>query len=694
MKKTLFTLLLVSSFLVPLGLGQEESTTNIETKTDNPQEEKIEPGNTLVAAKSEQIKIGKTSEQLAKEQEEIESKKAVLISNGKGLPSEDPAVKKEIKLLEKQSQFIEAQKMAIEERIQATEKAIALIEAKIHIINSDNLTINDIRRESRKMYKALSEDKKEKAELKAQIPLIDLEIKAIERELVGQKILLEIKEDDKEAIKDLIKANELRLEIAYAEIALVTERISFVDVQIETEKNYISVLAEKRLEVLNKTLFVLRPYSFLPADAALLIVLLAYLLFTIIRKRKIKAGEIQKNREIPYIGFLIKPLKKILLGCAVFLGVYFILSFVGYHQLGIYLLNLVVTIGSVILVLVGIQHLITMLFKKILSVEKEGTKERLMLKTFLDMASTLLGWALFFLGLFLIVEIRGVRHEVIDFLIEVTQKPFFVLGNVSLSVWLLFKVAVILWMFIVGSNLLDGFLRNNVYKKMHLDESVQYTFSVTIKYFMLIIGVLVGLAALGVELAALTVFAGTVGIGIGFGLQDIAKNFISGLVMLVERPVKVGDYIEVNDLPGKVRAIKARSTVVDTFDNISVIVPNADFMNQKVINWSYSDKVTRVKISVGVAYGSDTELVKNSLMEVAKSHGRVLNHPEPYVWFENFGDSSLNFILHIWTNEPQSRFTLKSDLHYMIDKIFRERNITIAFPQRDLHFKSSDVTFK
>ena len=695
MRKIFLTLILVSSFFVPMVLSQEEPKIIITTSIDDTQEEKANAGaRTLVAAKNEQINIEKASEQLDKDQEEIESKKATLISNGSGSSALDSDVKKEIKLLEKQSQFIEAKKMAIEERIQATEKAVALIEAKIYIINSDDLTINEIRRESRKMYKALSEDKKEKADLKANIPLIDLEIKAIEKEIEGQKILLELKEQDREVIRDSIKANAVRLEAAATERALIDERIAFIDVQIETEKNYISVLAEKRLEVLKSELLVLRAYSFHPTDAVLLIVLFAYLLFVIIRKRKINSGEIQEKEIIPYVGFLMKPLKKILLGCAVFVGAYFTLSLIGYHQLCVYLFHLVAILGSTILILAGAQRLITMLFKKILSVKKEGTKERIMLKTFLDMASTLLRWALFFLGIFLVVEILGVRHEVIDFLIETARKPFFVLGNVSLSVWLLFKVAVILWMFIVGSNLLDGFLRNNVYKKMYLDESVQYTFSVAIKYFMLIIGMFVGLTALGVELAALTVFAGTVGIGIGFGLQDIAKNFVSGIVMLVERPVKVGDYIEVNNLPGKVRAIKARSTVVDTFDNISVIVPNADFMNQKVINWSYSDKITRVKISVGVVYGSDTELVKDSLMEAAKSHGRVLLNPEPYVWFENFGDSSLNFKLHIWTDEPENRFTLKSDLHYMIDKVFRERKITIAFPQRDVHFKSSDVPFK
>jgi small-conductance mechanosensitive channel len=248
--------------------------------------------------------------------------------------------------------------------------------------------------------------------------------------------------------------------------------------------------------------------------------------------------------------------------------------------------------------------------------------------------------------------------------------------------------------FIAGANLLDGFLRKNVYERVHLDESVQYTFSVTIKYIMLIIGVMIGLAALGVELAALTVFAGTIGIGIGFGLQDIAKNFISGLVMLVERPVKVGDYIEVSGLPGKVKAIKARSTIVDTFDNISVIVPNAEFMNQQVINWSYSDKITRLKLPVGVAYGTDPELVKATLLDAAKSHPDVLKIPEPYVWFTEFGNSSLNFELYIWTNEPNNRFTLKSHINFEINKFFKAAGIKIPFPQRDIHFKSTDVPLK
>jgi len=164
--------------------------------------------------------------------------------------------------------------------------------------------------------------------------------------------------------------------------------------------------------------------------------------------------------------------------------------------------------------------------------------------------------------------------------------------------------------------------------------------------------------------------------------------------MLIERPVKVGDYIEVSGLPGKVRAIKARSTIVDTFDNISVIVPNAEFMSQQVINWSYSDKITRLKLSVGVAYGTDPELAKNTLLAAAKNNPDVLKRPEPYVWFTSFGDSSLNFELYVWTDDPNKRFTIKSHINFEINRLFKEKDIKIPFPQRDLHFKSSDVPLK
>ena len=692
MKRTILTIMLALFFFAPVVLSQEEAKPNIPTKTDTAQQGQTDKVlDTLAAAQNGQIKIEKTKEQLAREREAIEQQKIDLVANASGSPSEAPAVREQLRLLEKQQQLIDAKEMAIEERIQATERVIAVIERKINIINREDLNLYDIRRESKEMRKSLGAAEKEKAFLKGRIPLINMEMKAVEKELAGQKMLRDLKEKDKDTIKGSIKANELRLIAAHAEIDLINERIAFVDVQIELAKDYLSVLWEKRLELMKNVMLVPGPYVFGPLDTVLLLVLFACLLFAWNMKRKAKEDGDREGGQVSHIGLLMRPSKKILLWGAALSLIYFILSSAGFQQLAVYLACRAALIAAVALALWGVQRLIKMLFQKIISTGKEGSKERTMIKTVLDILSTLSGWGLFFLGGFLVVDTLGMSSEAVDLFIRVAQKPFFTLGDVNISAWLLFKAVIILWVFIAGSNLLDGFLRKNVYKRVHLDDSVQYTFSVTIKYVMLVIGVLIGLSALGVEPAALTVFAGTIGIGIGFGLQDIAKNFISGLVMLVERPVKVGDYIEVGGLPGKVKAIKGRSTVVDTFDNISVIVPNAEFMNQKIINWSYSDKVTRVKISVGVAYGSDTELVRDSLMEAAKSHGRVLRNPEPYVWFEEFGDSSLNFKLHIWTNEPQNRFGLKSDLHYMIDKIFRERKITIAFPQRDIHLIPSDA---
>lgn len=686
MKKILIIALLAVCFLAPMGFTQEDVSAS--------PEEKDKVLSTLEAAKNGQIEIEKTPEQLAREKEEIQIKKTKLIGDKPQAAADDPEIKKQLKVLEKQEQLIEAKELAIQERIEATEQAIAVIEQKIKIINSETLTLNDIVRESRKIRKSLRADKKEKTALKAEIPLIEMEINAIEKEIIAQKILLDLKGGSENLIKDSIEANEIRLEAARTEVDLINERVSFIDVQIETAKNYLAVLMEKRIDILKNKLLVLKPYSYEPFDAALILILLVCLFLISVVKRKISSGEFDKDHIPHHPRIMVRTLKRVLLFGAVYASLYFVISFSGYHELAIYLTYRIGLIAALTFVFVSAYHFLKVLFDRIISAEEEGSKERIMIKTTLDILSTVLAWGFFALGVFLLVEILGMRYEVMGMVVESAQKPFFTLGEVKLSVWLILKAIIILWVFIGGANILDAFLRKNVYRRMHLEESVQYTFSVTLKYLMLILGVLIGLSALGVELAALTVFAGTVGIGIGFGLQDIAKNFISGIVMLVERPVKVGDYIEVSGLPGKVKAIKARSTIVDTFDNISVIVPNAEFMNQQVVNWSYSDKITRVKISVGVAYGSNTELVKESLIEVAKTHGKVLHNPEPYVWFEEFGDSSLNFRLFVWTNEPQNRFGLKSDLHYMIDKIFRERGITIAFPQRDIHFKTSNVPIK
>ena len=195
-----------------------------------------------------------------------------------------------------------------------------------------------------------------------------------------------------------------------------------------------------------------------------------------------------------------------------------------------------------------------------------------------------------------------------------------------------------------------------------------------------------------IDLSTLTVLSGTIGLGIGFGLQNIADNFFSGLIILLERPVKVGDRIQVGDINGDVVRIAIRSTTVLTNDNINIIIPNSEFVSKQVINWSHNDRNLRVSVPVGVSYGSNPEQVKKVLLSVADNHPDILSKPVPTVLFTGFGDSSLDFELLVWTQTSiQAPRFLRSELNYRIFDAFRKNGIEIPFPQRDLHVRNSDI---
>ena len=194
---------------------------------------------------------------------------------------------------------------------------------------------------------------------------------------------------------------------------------------------------------------------------------------------------------------------------------------------------------------------------------------------------------------------------------------------------------------------------------------------------------------LGVNATSLAVVAGALSIGIGFGLQNIFNNFISGLILLFERPIQVGDYVEVNGLWAEVKQINVRATIVQTFDNASVIIPNSDFISQQVTNWSFKDPRMRRNIDVGVAYGSDIELVRKSLLEIAAQTPQVLKYPKPDVLFMEHADSALLFRLRFWTH-VDNYWTTATDVRFELDRRFRELGIEIAFPQRDLHIRTVD----
>ena len=266
------------------------------------------------------------------------------------------------------------------------------------------------------------------------------------------------------------------------------------------------------------------------------------------------------------------------------------------------------------------------------------------------------------------------------------------LPGISLTLVQVFLlVALLLGIFWISART-KSFLFNRFLVNSGLDRSLQYAISQIVSNIVLVVGVFIVLDNAGIHLGTLTVFAGAVGVGIGFGLQNIASNFISGLVILAERPITIGDRVEVAGVAGQVQQIRARSTVILTNDNITMIVPNTKFIDSPVTNWTYGDPRVRFRIPIGVAYGSDLEKVRNALVEVAQENSHVLPQPEPTVFLETFGDSSINLELVVWSKEMSYRpRRFRSDLNFAIAQKLREAGIEIPSPQRDLHFRDGIV---
>jgi small-conductance mechanosensitive channel len=263
------------------------------------------------------------------------------------------------------------------------------------------------------------------------------------------------------------------------------------------------------------------------------------------------------------------------------------------------------------------------------------------------------------------------------------------LPGVNLSLFQIFLLVALLIAVFWLSSRTKRFLFNRFLAKSGLDRSLQYAIAQIVSNIVLIVGIFIVLDNAGIHLGALTVFAGAVGVGVGFGLQNIASNFISGLVILAERPITVGDRVEVAGIAGQVRHIRARSTVIVTNDNITMIVPNTKFIDSPVTNWTYGDPRVRFRIPIGVAYGSDVNRVREALIAAAREHPAALSDPAPSVFLDKFGDSTIDFELVVWSMEMSYRpRRFKSDLNFLIDKHLRAAGIEIPNPQRDLHIRS------
>ncbi len=278
---------------------------------------------------------------------------------------------------------------------------------------------------------------------------------------------------------------------------------------------------------------------------------------------------------------------------------------------------------------------------------------------------------------------------------QVFDYPLFRLGEGTVTLSLILKLLLLFACVLLAEQVLRRYFAIRLLKRTRLDAPLQYGIARIGGYMFILLGLYVALTAVGINLSSLAVVAGAIGIGIGFGLQNILHNFVSGLIILAERPIALGDRIEVGGVAGNVTRIRLRSTEIVTNDNISIIVPNSDFIMHPVTNWSHGDPRVQIRLPVGVAYGTDVEKLRTVLLEVAAGHAKVLKTPAPTVFFEGFGDSALLFELGVWTAEmAHSPRRFRSELNFAIERKLRENHIQIPFPQRDLHLRSGNIVLQ
>ena len=271
--------------------------------------------------------------------------------------------------------------------------------------------------------------------------------------------------------------------------------------------------------------------------------------------------------------------------------------------------------------------------------------------------------------------------------------PLLHIGGIQLTLWSLLGIAILIIIVFRISTIIRRWLIHHVLLKSGLDTGGREAAGTIVQYAIIVIGLLIIFQSAGIDFTTLNILAGTIGVGLGFGLQNIVNNFVSGLIILFERPIKVGDRIEVGYIEGDVIKVGARSTTVLTNDNIAIIVPNSRFITENVVNWSHKESKVRFRIPVAVSYESDVRQVERLLLDVARENPDILDDPRPVVRFLEFMESGLKFELRAWsTTLVHRKGKLISSLNFAIFQKFKENQVEMPYPQRDLHIRSCPET--
>jgi potassium efflux system protein len=247
-------------------------------------------------------------------------------------------------------------------------------------------------------------------------------------------------------------------------------------------------------------------------------------------------------------------------------------------------------------------------------------------------------------------------------------------------------VLVLTW---IATRNLPGLLEVGMLRRFHVDAPTRYAVTSVTRYLIFIVGIIVGLSMLGLRWSNLQWLAAGFSVGLGFGMQEIFANFISGLIVLFERPFRIGDVITIGNVEGTVARIRTRATTIVDWDNKEVVVPNKSFITDRLVNWTLSDTTTRIVIKVGIAYRNDPAQAQKLLLEIAAAHPQVLADPAPNCWMTGFGDSTQDFELRVYVGEINQRNPVRTELQFRITEVFREHDIEIAFPQRDVWLRNA-----
>lgn len=289
--------------------------------------------------------------------------------------------------------------------------------------------------------------------------------------------------------------------------------------------------------------------------------------------------------------------------------------------------------------------------------------------------------------LFFFVLILGLQRAIVG-LIDIGGAQLFSLSDNPITVGAIYQAVFVLYAILAGGWFLQHLFIRYLFPRLNADPATGNTIRTISQYIVVSAAILAGLSVLGIDLSTLAIIGAGLSVGIGFGLQELVANFISGILLLFEQSIRPGDVIEVNDKVGRVQKLRIRSTTVRTNENIELIVPNQALLTSSVTTYTHTDSSVRIHISVGVSYSSDPSVVRQILLAAARRHGLVRDNPQPIVFFEGYGDSSLDFSLAVWIDDFMNMRRVSSDLRFIVWEELAKHKIEIPFPQRDLHLRS------